>query len=190
VHIVLLVALLLSFGAVESHSEVVKNGGFEQRDSERERPAFWHHNARNAGDLVEMGWSDEAGHSGEHSISIHIREDYPSEKADISWMWTCQAGDLSVGETYRLRAWIKTQGLGFTPTVLVQFLDASDTFLSRADTHTEYPITGTTDWTEVSSEFVVPENAAHIKIRAAVKATGNAGGTVWFDDISVEQVKR
>ena len=187
---ILCTAFLLVCSAGVSRSEIVSNGGFEQRDPQMDRPAHWHHNARNATDIVRMGWSDEAGHSGNHSISIHILEGSPPEKSQISWMWTSEAHGLVVGETYRLSAWIKTRGLGFTPTVIVQFRNSEDEFLSRADTHTGFPLTGTVDWTEVSSEFVVPPQTTHVKIRAIVKSHDNAGGSVWFDDISVQKVER
>jgi hypothetical protein len=187
----LVLFVLLGCVPVGSWGEIVQNGGFEDRDPEKLRPASWHHNARNATDIVEMGWGDrESAHSGEHCISIHIKDGYPEEKKQITWMWTSRATGLAVGETYRLRAWIRTQDLGFTPTVLVQFCNSDDEFLSRADTHSATPITGTTDWTEVSAEFVVPPNTTHVKIRAAMKALENTGGTVWFDDLSLDRVER
>jgi len=137
-----------------------------------------------------MVWSSEVAHSGDHSVAIHIKENYPDEKGQVSWMWVTTVRGVKVGETYRLSAWVKTQGLGLTPTILVQFKDASDRFLSRADTHSEFPITGTTDWSEVKTQFVVPPHTAHVKVRATVKAMDNKGGTVWFDDVSLIKVEQ
>ena len=183
-----LFVVLIAAMVTMAHSQTVSNGSFEDKDASLNRPMHWHHNARNATEYVEMAWDDAIAHSGQFSVSIGFPEDFPKEKDNVAWMWVTTVDGFTVGETYELTAWIKTLELGFTPTILVQFRDADDTFLSRAETHEEYPITGTTDWTQVKTTFRIPEKTAHVKLRATLKATQNAGGTVWFDDIAISKV--
>jgi hypothetical protein len=66
--------------------------------------------------------------------------------------------------------------------VLVQFWDIDDTFIGQAS---GVAAAGQVDWSRVTDSFVVPDGTALIRVRAALRAPANAGGTVWFDDISL-----
>jgi hypothetical protein len=61
----------------------------------------------------------------------------------------------------------------------------------RALAYSETPchVTGTTDWTRVSTRLTVPEGTATVRIRAGLSSRQNAGAKAWLDDISLVPVR-
>ncbi len=53
----------------------------------------------------------------------------------------------------------------------------------------DYQIVGTNDWNEVKTTFIPPEKTHDISIRIGITAPLNNGGKVWFDDISIMNMR-
>ena len=176
-------SMIIAGGA--AHSQDVLNGSFEEGD-DRHRPKHWYNNGGSTSkSTLKLAWDDRAAHSGRFSISINLSKDYPQDQEEITYNWVTDVKELVPGESYELTAWIKTHEIRVTPTVLVQFKDTNDKLLQQAGTHHDYDVQGTTDWTQVNCVFVVPLTTTQVRLRACLRATQNAGGTAWFDDIAI-----
>jgi uncharacterized Ntn-hydrolase superfamily protein len=164
--------------------------GFEQQAAGKQAPAGWFAGRSGTPEAyLEFAWDDSVVHSGGHSVSIGIREGHPEDRKDYVYNWTNTIEGFEVGATYELSAWVKTERLGVPPTVLVQCQDSSRTqVLAFATTYRDYALKGNTEWTLVKTTFTVPDSTRHVRVRACLKAGGNAGGRVWFDDIRVSRL--
>jgi hypothetical protein len=84
--------------------------------------------------------------------------------------------------------WLKTKNLKAPGFICVQSWDeARKEMLGFATTQADYPITGTTEWTEVKTILSVPEGTAMVVVRAGIAAPENNGGKIWIDDITIEK---
>lgn len=120
----------------------------------------------------------EVKHSGR--ASLRVSSDQPSDTA------VAQNVQLKPGQGYRLTAWIKTRGLdprgsSVFGTIQVQSLTGAGSLASCANHK------GDTAWTRVSVLFAAPtDGLAHIALFFV--GFGQGTGTVWFDDLSLEEV--
>lgn len=90
------------------------------------------------------------------------------------------------GAYYRLKAKIATANMAIGPTLDVRFFDASGTQLTSAGV-TNLTLAGTRPFHEYATDYIIaPANAATAKIHIATSA--NAGGTVYYDDVSLVKV--
>ena len=69
---------------------------------------------------------------------------------------------------------------------MVQCWDENNKMVGFFTTQRTYQIQGTTNWTEVKTDFTVPEGTKEVRIRAGITSPENNGGKVWFDDIKIE----
>ncbi len=94
---------------------------------------------------------------------------------------------LEVGKVYRLRAWVKTEGVVSDP--LARYPTAVPACLAMAS----FPFTNhspaagaTRDWSELEMRFVATRAADRVTLHLG--RNGGAKGTVWFDDLALEEV--
>jgi alpha-N-arabinofuranosidase len=117
-------------------------------------------------------------HSGFASLRISSSE--PSDTA------VAQNVQLKPGQGYRLTAWVRTsaldpRGSSVYGAVQVQSLNGSGC-LAASSNHG-----GDTEWTRLSVLFAAPpDGLAHIALFFV--GFGKGTGTVWFDDVSLEEV--
>jgi len=62
--------------------------------------------------------------------------------------------------------------------------------LGGASTEQSSPVKGTSDWTKVSTRFVVPEGTGVVRVRAGLSSKDNKGAKAWLDDLSLVKVSR
>ena len=95
---------------------------------------------------------------------------------------------LEVGAVYRLRAWVKTEAVAADP--LTRYPTAVPATLAMQSfpfTNHSTAFAGTRDWSEVTMTFVATR--AEDRVRVALGWNGNATGTAWFDDLTLEKVE-
>ena len=189
VALALVVACQTRQGHAQPHN-LLGNGGFETVAADQKGPQGWDATIlpRTSG-VVAFGWDNQIAHSGTRSVSVSIQAAHPDEK--VAYNWTRTVPQCEPGETYELRAWIRTKGLTTPAFVAIQCWDSAKTnMLGFATTQEKYPLKGTTDWTQVHTTFSVPDKAGEVRVRAGISAPENRGGKVWFDDICITQVSR
>jgi len=84
------------------------------------------------------------------------------------------------GAKYKMTGWIRTKDATGLNALSLKWY-AGDQWQPLGDAHTQ-TITGTQDWTKVSVEGTVPDNACFLRPNLISE---NNSGTVWFDDIEV-----
>jgi hypothetical protein len=136
---------------------------------------------------VTFTWDDLVSHSGGRSVSIAIDEEHPVESTAYNWYQITTVG-FDIGATYELSAWIRPEQLSATAWIAIQFWSASDSIIGVASTQVAYDIKGTSDWRHVNGTFSVPDGTTRILTRAGIHTPQNAGGTAWFDDISLVRI--
>lgn len=95
---------------------------------------------------------------------------------------------LKVGHIYRLRGWIKTNGVysdleSRYPTSLPACLS----MLSFPFTNHSPTVGGNSDWTKVETLFIATKSKDCVKVNLGMN--GKAIGKAWFDEITVEEVE-
>ncbi len=184
------VALILIFnsGCYKS-PQLLADGGFEPELTRAHEKGDWQPTVLpDFKEFVDFEWDDQVVHSGERSVSITISPDYPQDI--VYFNWTKLLPECEVGHWYELSGWIKTRNANKGVSICVQSWGAkSEKILDFATTQENYPITGTTDWTEVKTTFSVPEGTEKVRVRAGLSATDNRGCTVWYDDIQVREIE-
>ena len=147
------------------------NRGFE---AGKDKPDGWI--AWGNDDTHAVSWVTENPHSGKYCGKVVVQ---PGAKP--TWVkWTQQRIPLVPGTKYRVRAWVKAQGVkgrvgwfihvnGERP----QMINRSMRTLIDGGSH---------DWQEVGTEFTCPEGANNLTIGTLLHGTGIA----YFDDASVE----
>lgn len=131
------------------------------------------------------------GHSGAGSVKIE-----KSTTGATSWytegVWGFPYSfDQVQGKTYRVSGWIKTEnvvGEAYIANIQYQHATPNDNTVTRSE-----GISGTTDWTYVSFTFTAQEREmANGGIQRCIDhffLTLDGSGTVWFDDVVIEEVK-
>ncbi len=131
------------------------------------------------------------GHSGAGSVKIQ-----KSSSGAASWytegVWGFPYSfDDVQGKTYRISGYIKTEnvvGEAYIANIQYQHATPSDNTVNRSE-----GITGTTDWTFVSFTFTAQErekaDGSTDRCIDHFFLTLNGSGTVWFDDVVIEEVE-
>lgn len=110
--------------------------------------------------------------------------------------------DISVeaGQTYIIKAWIKTQNLQPKSKVRISFgikNGSGEWVVSDSDDSTknllQYSGSDATEWTEISAEYTIPEDGSKISYFTPRLDNNSAEAdiqqAVWFDDITIEEAK-
>jgi beta-lactamase regulating signal transducer with metallopeptidase domain len=178
-------------------ASLIVNGGFEEVQEKSNDPQAWFGTRvpQTSGHFL-LSASSSVAHGGKRSAVVEIGASHPDTRVDYNW--TAVAKGWKAGETYELSGWIKVENAKNPAVIMVQFWDKETTFtagrwekgkmLGGATTQTAYPVKGTTDWTRVSTRFVVPEGTGVVRIRAALSSQDNPGAKAWFDDLSLVTV--
>ena len=130
------------------------------------------------------------GHNGAGSVKIE-----KSTEGEESWFTEGVWGfpysfDKVLGKTYRLSGFIKTEnvtGEAYIANKQYQHATPGDYTLHKSEC-----VTGTSDWTEVSVTFVAQErffpDGSRQRCIDHFYLTLNGKGTVWFDDVKLEEI--
>jgi beta-lactamase regulating signal transducer with metallopeptidase domain len=167
---------------------LIANGGFEELQEESEDPKAWFATRLppTAGHFL-LAASPSDMHGGQRSVLLAIGDNHPELK--VFYNWTAQAKGWQAGETYELSGWIKVENANHPAAIVAQcWSEDGRRILGGASTQTNLPVTGTTDWTRVSTRLNVPEGTSVVRIRAGLSSQDNRGAKAWFDDISLVPV--
>ena len=133
----------------------------------------------------------EVGHDGLGSAKIEKSDD-----GEVSWFTEGVWGfpysfDEVLGKTYRFSGYVKTEnvvGEAYIANKQYQHASPEDYTLYKSEA-----VTGTNDWTYVSFTFVAQERSFADGSRQRCidhfYLTLNGSGTVWFDDVKLEEVQ-
>ena len=131
------------------------------------------------------------GHNGAGSVKIE-----KSQAGEASWytegVWGFPYSfDDVQGKTYQVSGWIKTEnvvGEAYIANIQYQHATPNDNTVTRSE-----GISGTTDWTYVTFTFTAQEREkADGTVQRCIDhffLTLDGTGTVWFDDVKIEEVK-
>ena len=146
------------------------NGGFEQ-------PGLSLWRRRGAATFAQ---DTSVFHAGASSASIGAVDGRPTFRATLSTIppvpW------VAAGQTLILSAWLRGENATGTTAISIRYYDAARNQIAQGDS---LPLTqGTTDWTQVTLQTVVPPTASYVRI--ILTSDGNRG-RVWFDDVSLDR---
>jgi hypothetical protein len=180
-----LIIVLVMFPAKSIMGQKNFNGGFEIKSLSQNEPVGWFATrVPQTKDFVVFAWDSTEYHSGSHSVSIAIDSTHSQDV--IAYNWTRTYADFTIDSEYLLSGWVKTNNLKKPTWIVVQCWDENNKMVGFFTTQRTYQIQGTTNWTEVKTDFTVPEGTKEVRIRAGITSPENNGGKVWFDDIKIE----
>jgi beta-lactamase regulating signal transducer with metallopeptidase domain len=165
---------------------LLANGGFEEiQESNDPQGWFATRIQQTAGHFVLT--SSSVAHSGKRSVVVEIGDSHPDMRVDYNW--TAEAKGWKAGETYELSGWIRTENAKGPGFIMAQCWSEDG---KKALGYSEKPcnVTGTTDWTRVSTLLRVPEGTGSVRIRAGLTSQNNKGAKAWLDDLSLVKVSR
>jgi hypothetical protein len=146
------------------------NGGFEQAG-----PALWRR--RGAATFAQ---DNAVFHSGGSSASIGAVDGRKTFRATLTTIppvpW------VAGGQTLTLSAWARGEGATGTSEISLRYYDGDRHQIAQGDSLPLPP--GTTDWTQLTLQTVVPPTASYVRIILSSDANG---GRVWFDDVSLDR---
>jgi len=123
---------------------------------------------------------DEIRHGGVGSLRLRL-------DADGAVAVVSDPVDLAVGRLYRLSAWVRASGVQSDPTAhYPTAMPACLTMASFPFTNHSPTVGATRDWTRVETLFIATRKKDHVRLHLGFN--GSAHGTVWFDDVSLEEV--
>ncbi|HEX5105587.1 MAG TPA: hypothetical protein VFV87_17330, partial [Pirellulaceae bacterium] len=170
-------------------ASLISNGGFEVVQANSSDPQEWFGTRipQTAGHYLVASSADS--HRGNRSAVVEIGDNHPDRP--VAYNWTTEANGWRAGETYELSGWIKTESAKNPAFIMAQFWAGSGTekkMLGVAAAQRAFPVTGTSDWTRVSTRLTVPEGTDVVRIRAGLSSQDNRGAKAWIDDISLVKV--
>lgn len=181
---ILTLALLASSWALaqDARTNLAPNPSFE--DGDEFGPAEWE--TRPApGSTSRFEWVEGVAHSGERSIFIESDAEY--QVADRWRAGFDRTIGLKPGTEATMSAWVKTEAAEGFAQVQVYVMgpappgESGPAILAQP---VGGRVTGTTDWTEVSLTFTVPEGPSYVMPYVGIRGAGRA----WFDDVRLEGV--
>ncbi len=172
-------------------ASLLANGGFEVVEEGSGDPKAWSATRwpKTPGHYILAPSS--IAHGGKRSVVVEIGDSHPDTRVDYNW--TTEAQGWKAGETYELSGWIKVENAKDPAFIMVQCWNEETKqgkMIGGAWTEPASPVKGTTDWTKVSTRFVVPEGTGVVRIRAGLSSQSNKGAKAWLDDLSLVAVPR
>lgn len=160
----------------ETEPNTVSNAGFETAISNPDETFFGWRLIRNEGKL-DIAPDGSVKHSGSRSLRFGFRGYSKPELYNVF-----QTVVVAPGRNYRLRFWLRTEGLKSAGGPQIEIVNANDDKLIVSSK----PYSGgTNDWQELEVPFSTPENCTGITIRTARAFCGDncpIVGTIWYDD--------
>jgi azurin len=139
----------------------------------------------------------DVGRSGAHSLQVALKGDGASGGANTRVK-------VKPGFRYEVSGWIKTDGLPPGPNGTggrggggggrgFGNLSGATLFVQQGGGRGGgggFPtfIRGTSDWTQVKSQFNANNDEVTLLASASLGATGTGGGSAWFDDVTVREL--
>ncbi|MCC6825926.1 MAG: tetratricopeptide repeat protein [Acidobacteria bacterium] len=160
----------------DARPEAVTNGGFEGQIRPPNETLFDWKVVRSDG-KVDISQDQSVKYSGSKSMRLNFRSYTKAEFYNLF-----QTVVVEPKHTYKLRFWLRTEGLKSGGTPQIEVINANDDKLIAA---TSAFAQGTNDWQEITLEVPVPENCDGITIRTARSYCGENCpliGTIWYDD--------
>lgn len=157
----------------------VRNGGFEEA-AQVVLPAGWQIDAESARGEAIVRTDSGVRRSGASSLSIAAPT--PAMAVVISEPVT-----LRVGRLYRLSGWLRCEGVKSDPTS--RYPTAVPACLSMESfpfTNHSPALGGSADWARVETLFFATRGTDRVRLHLG--HNGTASGTVWFDDVQLEEV--
>lgn len=162
--------------------------GFDNGDFEDEPraggipPAWFPAHLKETKAFVKMALEPD-GHTGKRSASISIDKTHPLQP--VAYNWLARPHGWKAGQALEISGWFKTENVIATPVLVAQCCTNDNKFLAFASSADKYNITGTKDWTRVSTLVFVPPGTELLLVRAALATPANAGAKVYFDDFAI-----
>ena len=159
----------------------VTNAGFESPTGETETAWFSWQIARND-PKIEIAVDSKIKHLGDRSLRVTFKSYAKSSLTNIT-----QTIVVEPKTRYRLRFFVRTENLKSAAGPLIEIANAND---DKSLVQSKPFPSGTSDWQEMTVEFVTPENCDGVQIRTIRSYCGDAcpiTGTVWYDDFGLER---
>ncbi len=153
---------------------LVPNGSFENSAADATKPRDWRTTTWNGAGEFTFPAADGRGRS--RAVSIQS-----AQGGDLSW--SCNV-PVEMQSHYRLSGWIKTKGI--TPKSGGKGALFNIHGMNAAQTS---PVTGDTDWTQVSVEFDTGYNDS-VMVNCLFGGWGLAVGQAWYDDVQLTLLSR
>lgn len=172
-----LLMLFVVCGSALSQALPIPNGDFEFPSAGP--PSGWTIDGK-----LEPGNSATIDRSVAHSGAASFRVSHAHAAA---FAMTSAPVALEIGRLYRLCCWIKSEGASADPTSRYPTAVAATlTMESFPFTNNATVVGGTSPWTKVEVLFFATQREDQAVLRFGYN--GNATGTAWFDDCTLEQV--
>jgi len=163
----------------ESEPNTVTNPGFESALTNADETFFGWRLAKNEGKL-DIAPDSSVKHSGARSLRFGFRNYAKAELYNVF-----QTVVVKPNKSYRLKFWLRTEGLKSAGNPQLEIVNANDDKLMVSTK--PFPI-GTNDWQEIEISFTTPENCTGMTIRTSRSFCGDGcpiAGTIWYDDFSL-----
>lgn len=163
----------------DTEPNTVSNAGFESALSNPDETFFGWRLNKNEGKL-DIAPDGSVKHSGSRSLRFGFRGYSKAELYNIF-----QTVVVTPGKNYRLRFWLRTEGLKSAGGPQIEIVNANDDKLIVSSK--PFPA-GTNDWQEIEVAFSTPENCTGITIRTTRAFCGDncpIVGTIWYDDFAL-----
>jgi hypothetical protein len=175
----LLACCVSTASRAQVHELPITNAGFEE-GAPGGIPAGWTHIPGESRGPAQAGSDQSIRHAGTASLRLH-HEQSASSTLESSPL------QLSVGKLYRLSAWMRTKNATSDPT------SRYPTAVAGTLTMRSFPFTnhapaagGTQEWRKSEVLFFATQREDRVCLHLG--RNGTAAGSVWFDDIRLEEV--
>jgi hypothetical protein len=159
-------------------TSALANPSFEEDRNRDGVPDGWE--PRAAESPAQLAWDDAVAHSGRRSLRISDSFNPGGQRwQETTGRWSAlRKIPVNPGQTYTLRAWIKTEGVSSKADARIAFF-SDKRWLAENATQSA---SGTTDWWEVSVTAKAPPEATTMLVYLGL---GNSRGSAWFDDVAL-----
>ncbi len=154
----------------QTPDNLIRNGGFDE--VEQDAPKFWKQSTWNG--QADFAVDFSVGHAETPSTRISS-----ADGADASWSFPVQ---VKPHADYRLSVWAKTENVQLNGGLGVQ-LNLHELQMEGKSA----PITGTNDWTEITTEFNSGQHNS-LLVNLLFGGWGQATGNAWFDDVTLTEI--
>ncbi|GEM_PF-6555568 len=171
---VALVAVTLAFAEDPTPVQVLSDPGFEAEAAD-DAAGGWYNQAEGS-DGVTSERREGEGRDGSACIRIAS-----TVEGSGVWVWRQHVSDPPTRRSYRLSAWVKAEEVDGNVIVCIRCADEAGEVVAFGTTQGTRDVSGTTDWKEITCEFVPPEATKRLEVLCFLVGTG----ACWFDDVTL-----